>query len=87
MEKKQKKRIGPEYRWRFSTIADRNPEFLDYLRTNPLYEEALYIRRGFMHRLERKKVEAEYTAKNNIKPRTGMSLFNLKEPCQLSLIK
>jgi transcriptional regulator with XRE-family HTH domain len=40
-------------RYRYTTIVDKSPEFLKYLRTNPLNEEALYIQKELLRRIKR----------------------------------
>lgn len=55
--KKKPKKIRPKfidqnYKWRNPTIIDRDPELIDFLKTNPRYEEALAYRKVMLWRRE-----------------------------------
>ena len=84
--KKAKKRIDENYRWRYPTIIDRSPEFLEYLKTKPLYEDALYVRKGELFRMEQRKVGREYAALNGLEKREELDLGDLKSHRPLKLV-
>lgn len=47
------KRIDENYKWRNPTIIDKDPELIDFLKTNPRYEDALALRKCILLRRER----------------------------------
>ncbi len=80
-----KKRIDENYKWRFPTIVDKHPELIEYLKTNPPYEEALYLRKILL-----KKMDWHKTARMNSagKPeRPQIDLFNLPRNFHLKLVQ
>ncbi len=48
-----KKRIDHTYKWRYPTIIDRDPSFIEFLKTKPFYEDALYTRKGILTQRQR----------------------------------
>ena len=68
------KRIDKSYEWKYPTIVDRHPEMIELLNTNPLYVDALYLRKLLMKRMER---EALSRIANEDKPaRAKRKLFD-----------
>ncbi len=76
MAKKEQKRINRYYKWRTPTIIDNDIEFLQYLDTNPYYDEALYVRKGFLSRREWDMKCAISARERNVQPRPELDLFD-----------
>ena len=80
-----KKRIDEYYKWRYPTIIDNDPELISYLKTKPLYDEAIYVRKGI---LTRKKRFIEMAKNRSPIPRKQWDLFaDEPAPRHLTLLK
>ncbi len=78
------KKINVSHQWRYPTIIDRHPEFIEYLKTNPPYEDALYVRKHMLRHLE---LEVGWSRERGEKPkRKSLRLFEQPKKTHLKLI-